>query len=210
MHSMVMLSSWALAMYFKFELAIFFGAVLSFVMLFLKTTKWLFTWANAITTVRFVLIAIAIGLADNLSYEQLFVMLGIAVLLDVADGFLARKLKESSALGLHYDMEVDAFFVLIMGVYFFISRDVPFWILVPGLLRYLYTTMMALWPKQSFSESKQKYASTIAGVFFVILLLAIIMAGPIQLIMLAIGSALIMLSFGKSFYDYFSFKGAVN
>lgn len=207
MHSLIMLISLLMTLYFEEIDIVFCGAFLSFTFLFFKTRQWLFTWANVITTARFLLIVIAISLVDSISHSHLFMMLSIAVGLDVLDGYVARKLKQSSPLGLHYDMEVDAFFVMIMGVYFFFYRDVPVWVLIPGILRYLYTMMMAVWPKQSFVEKKQKYASVVAGLFFIILLISLMITEPAQLFLLGLGTVLIIASFSRSFYDYATYKG---
>jgi len=157
-------------------------------------------WPNGITFVRFVGICIALLLISD--PWALGIILTIMVLLDVLDGYVARKLKQSSTLGLHLDMEVDAFFVLIMCLFYYLNRDVEFWILMPGLLRYIYVIYINLFPKTGFIETKQKYASLIAGVFFVLLLIGIVAPDNLLNIILLPGALGIIISFGISFIQH--------
>jgi len=157
-------------------------------------------WPNGVTLVRFVGICISLLLISD--PWTLGICLTIMVLLDVLDGYLARKLNQSSTLGMHLDMEVDACFVLIMCLFYYLKRDVAFWILIPGLLRYLYVIYINLFPKPAFVETKQKYASIIAGVFFTLLLIGIVVPDNYLTFILLPGTVAIIISFGISFIQH--------
>jgi phosphatidylglycerophosphate synthase len=68
------------------------------------------------------------------------ILLAIAVVaetLDFFDGFLARKLGGSTFGGL-WDMEIDAFFILLLALCAYFYRGSGFWVLPAGLYRYLF------------------------------------------------------------------------
>jgi phosphatidylglycerophosphate synthase len=63
---------------------------------------------------------------------------GAALLLDGADGWLARRQGLASAFGARFDMEVDAFAVLVLTVTVVRAEAVPSWVLAIGAMRYLF------------------------------------------------------------------------
>ena len=165
----------------------------------LKNLKPLGGYANLMTGIRFLLIVVGSFLFTHISKEWIFGIMGLAVLLDVADGFLARKFNQETRFGQYFDAEVDAFFVLIMCFYFFRFQEVGWWIVVPGLMRYVYKVFTMLVRKEDFVETKKSYAAIIAGTFFVILVACILYEIPYALF---IGSIAIILSFSVSFVEY--------
>ncbi|MFJ6983352.1 MULTISPECIES: CDP-alcohol phosphatidyltransferase family protein [unclassified Streptomyces] len=58
----------------------------------------------------------------------------VALLLDGVDGKVARRTGTSTALGARFDMEVDAFLILVLSVY--VSMALGPWVLLIGLMRY--------------------------------------------------------------------------
>jgi phosphatidylglycerophosphate synthase len=57
-----------------------------------------------------------------------------ALALDAVDGWLARRTRTASELGARFDMEVDAFLILVLSVY--VSQRIGWWVLMIGLMRY--------------------------------------------------------------------------
>jgi len=168
-------------------------------------------YANWITFLRLVALIVFIPLYSSFTPLTYGLILTAIVLFDLVDGFLARKFNQSSYFGMYFDMEVDAFFVLAMCLYYFLYRQTPIWIIIPGLLRYVYKIVTILVPKANFKETKRPYASIIAGTFFFILLISLILENKYQQGLLGFGSCLIAFSFSISFYEYFLFKSiAVN
>jgi len=159
--------------------------------------------ANRVTVGRLILLLIALGLYNYLHAMVFALVMVLVVCLDGVDGYLARKRKQSSHFGMYLDMEVDAFFVLAMCLFFNINKNVPLWIILPGVLRYIYRIVIELFPAPNFIEKKKKYASIIAGCFFVILLVGLVVEEtPYRLVLLGTGSMLIVLSFGISFIEF--------
>jgi phosphatidylglycerophosphate synthase len=125
------------------------------------------------------------------------------VFLDVLDGYIARKTGQTSEFGRVFDMEVDAFFVNSMGLYFLFTTNVGYLMLLPGVLRYLYR--LAVWslPQPDYQETKKFYAAALAGINFVLIVLAVIAPNPAQIYILFLSIILVSLSFTISFYEFF-------
>jgi phosphatidylglycerophosphate synthase len=58
----------------------------------------------------------------------------VALVLDGVDGWVARRTGTVSALGARFDMEVDAFLILVLSVY--VAQSVGPWVLAIGVARY--------------------------------------------------------------------------
>jgi phosphatidylglycerophosphate synthase len=106
--------------------------------------------ANQVTTVRalFVaLVAAGIGEAPTPSVAATAVAAStIATVLDGADGWLARRTRMESAFGARFDMEVDALLIQVLAVLAWRWGKAGPWVLVSGLLRYLFLLSGWLWP----------------------------------------------------------------
>ena len=66
----------------------------------------------------------------------LVVLATVALVLDAVDGQVARRTGTASALGARFDMEVDAFLLLVLSVY--VARPLGGWVLAIGAMRYAY------------------------------------------------------------------------
>lgn len=64
----------------------------------------------------------------------LFALAAVALLLDAVDGQVARRTGTASALGARFDVEVDAFLVLVLSLY--ATQAMGAWVLVLGVARY--------------------------------------------------------------------------
>ncbi len=168
----------------------------------LFNSKHFFGIANTITLVRLLIILISFLIIDVNNNLWLFIMLTLSVSLDFFDGIAARHFNEASFFGQYFDMEVDAFYVLLMCCYFFLFSNIPFWILIPGFLRYLFRIYTFFFPKKTFIERKRTYATVIAASFFIVLLLGLITKNSIQFFILLSGSIAIMTSFFIGIIDY--------
>ena len=63
---------------------------------------------------------------------------GAALMLDGADGWAARRQGLSSVFGARFDLEVDAFAILVLSFTVAKAHAVSCWVLAIGLMRYLY------------------------------------------------------------------------
>ena len=98
------------------------------------------------TLTRAVIICVLAALtADALLHHVVtpwFVPMTVAALvLDAADGWVARRTGTSSAFGNRFDGEVDAFLILVLSVY--VAPRFGAWVLAAGLVRYAFA--MAGW-----------------------------------------------------------------
>jgi phosphatidylglycerophosphate synthase len=69
-----------------------------------------------------------------------------ALMLDGADGWAARRQGLASAFGARFDMEVDAFAILVLAITAIRAHAVPGWVLAIGAMRYLYLAAALVLP----------------------------------------------------------------
>lgn len=65
-------------------------------------------------------------------------LVALALVLDLVDGWLARRLDLVSAFGARFDMEVDALLLLILALLVWQADQTGAWVLLIGLLRYAF------------------------------------------------------------------------
>lgn len=162
--------------------------------------------ANIITTTRFILVMILIFFSTKFMFNDstIFLIVLIIPLLDIVDGLIARYRKEESQFGMFYDMEVDAVFVMVASIIVYLNYPSMWLVLLPAFLRYFYKfSIDILDKKKKFIESKQKYASLIAGNYFTALIVFYFLNNQLASDYLMVSSLLIILSFGKSFYSFY-------
>ncbi|MEO0345806.1 MAG: CDP-alcohol phosphatidyltransferase family protein [Pseudomonadota bacterium] len=159
--------------------------------------------ANLLTLFRLVLLIAVLCLFDSLTPALAFVAFAGNVMLDVLDGRIARARNETDRFGSHFDMEVDAVYVLTAGLYFHLVAGIAIWIVVPGLLRYVYR--VAVWGLAGgdFAERRRQYAAVIAGMSFALLCAATLLPGATQQLALALTTLLLCGSFAVSFTELF-------
>ena len=96
--------------------------------------------ANRVTLVRATLVGLITALVAGGSGPHIPAVLvavaTLALILDRADGFVARRTGSVSALGARFDMEVDAFLILVLSVA--VSSSIGGWVLTIGALRYAF------------------------------------------------------------------------
>lgn len=97
--------------------------------------------ANAVTATRSTLVGlvtalVATSFAHDVPTALLVTIVAVALALDGVDGYVARRTRSESELGGRFDMEVDAFLLLVLCVYD--ARYVGWWVLAIGLLRYAF------------------------------------------------------------------------
>jgi phosphatidylglycerophosphate synthase len=95
--------------------------------------------ANRVTLVRSFLVAgvAVLSVVDVDGRVPVLVTLAsVALVLDGVDGWVARRTGTVSAFGARFDMEVDAFLILVLSLY--VARDAGWWVLLIGAARYLF------------------------------------------------------------------------
>lgn len=212
LHSVLMLAACSISIFVSSPLPISALAVLSFCYLWWSQAGFLNQYlrfaggANRITAIRLALVAFAIVMTDQLSTMVFFLLMLVAVVLDVCDGWWARKYNQQSQFGSVFDMEADAFFVLCMGAYFYFTLGYELWVFIPGLLRYAYRLVHDLVAPPHYIEKKKRYAATLAGMNFVLLLIAIMLPEPFKFWIVWISLISVVFSFSRSFWELYAYE----
>jgi phosphatidylglycerophosphate synthase len=131
--------------------------------------------ANRVTLGRATLVGGVTALvADSFSGSPpvtlLVALTAVALLLDGVDGKVARRTGTASALGARFDMEVDAFLILVLSVY--VSMLLGPWVLLIGGMRYGFVAAARLWPWLNAPLPPSTARKAVAALQGVLLLLA--------------------------------------
>jgi phosphatidylglycerophosphate synthase len=100
----------------------------------------------------------------------------VALVLDGVDGKVARKTGSDTAFGARFDMELDAFLILVLATGVWLTGPVGAWVLLVGLLRYLFVAAGWAWPRLQAPLPESRRRKVICVVQGVALLVAL---GPI-------------------------------
>jgi phosphatidylglycerophosphate synthase len=122
----------------------------------------------------------------------------VALSLDAVDGWVARRTGTSSALGARFDMEVDAFLILVLSV--LVVPPVGAWVLAIGLMRYAFVGAGLLLPWLRGPIPPRFWSKVVAAVQGVALVVAASGLLPQGWTVVAVAAALALLveSFGRS------------
>ncbi|GII76779.1 membrane protein [Sphaerisporangium rufum] len=121
----------------------------------------------------------------------------VALVLDGVDGHVARRTGTVSALGARFDMEVDAFLILVLSV--FVARSAGPWVLAIGLMRYAFVAAgrLAPWLRAPLPPSfARKTVAASQGVILVVVA-AGVAAPPVAAGLAGLALGLLAWSFGR-------------
>lgn len=154
--------------------------------------------ANTVTLVRVVGV-FAFGWlgAKAASPEGALLVLALFAL-DGLDGWIARRTRTASAFGERLDTECDAWMVLVVSLALFLAGRLGAFVLVAGLLRYLYVLALAVVPSERGDEPPSRTGRWAFSFLMLSLCASLWPLGPwhVPLAMLAI--ALLCASFARS------------
>lgn len=121
----------------------------------------------------------------------------IALVLDGVDGWVARRTGTASTLGARFDLEVDAFLILVLSLY--VARSTGVWVLAIGLARYAFVAGRWLLPWMRGNPPARHWCKVVAATQGVVLTIAAADVLPARLIDAAIAASLALLaeSFGR-------------
>ncbi|MGH8220109.1 MAG: CDP-alcohol phosphatidyltransferase family protein [Steroidobacteraceae bacterium] len=107
--------------------------------------------ANQVTIVRGALVALLAGLTGEHGSPAIatvaVVVASAEMILDGVDGRLARRSGMASGFGARLDMETDAVFVAVLALLVWQFGKAGSWVLLSGLMRYLFAGIVALVPR---------------------------------------------------------------
>lgn len=131
--------------------------------------------ANRVTLGRAILVGGVTALVAD-SFESsppvtlLVGLTAVALILDGVDGKVARRTGTSTALGARFDMEVDAFLILVLSVY--VSMSLGPWVLLIGTMRYAFVAAARVLPWLNAALPHSMARKTVAALQGIVLLVA--------------------------------------
>ncbi|SNX65135.1 CDP-alcohol phosphatidyltransferase-like enzyme [Streptomyces sp. TLI_55] len=158
--------------------------------------------ANRVTLGRAILVGGVTALvADSFqSSPPVTVFVGltaVALILDGVDGKVARRTGTSTPLGARFDMEVDAFLILVLSVY--VSMSLGPWVLLIGGMRYAFVAAARVWTWLNAPLPPSTARKTVAALQGVFLLLAAsgLLSYALEFAVVATALGTLVWSFGR-------------
>ena len=158
--------------------------------------------ANRVTLTRATLVGgvtalVADALVGPANVPAIVGLAVVALILDGVDGWVARRTRTVSALGARFDMEVDAFLILVLSVY--VAGSVGPWVLAIGAARYAFWAAGGLvrWLRRPLPP--RYWRKPVAAIQGIVLTAAVADQSPGIAIHVAIIGAMVLLteSFGR-------------
>jgi len=129
-----------------------------------------FGFGNQVTLIRITCVLLLSFFWETIT-NNIIVLVGLIIfLLDILDGWLARRFKLSSEFGDHFDKESDAFFMLTLCLLAIFNDRLGEWILIVGILRYVFVLAIPILNTKESKEQKSVRGRYIAGIAFFALL----------------------------------------
>lgn len=157
--------------------------------------------ANAITAARGILVVVvaAAGFASSTpATAGLVVAIGsVAALLDLADGWVARRSGTATAFGARFDMEVDALLIVVLSALVWRFGITGPWVLASGLMRYLFVALARPFPwlARPLPPSRRRQAVCVVQIVALLVALAPITPAPLAVLAAGTGLAALVWSF---------------
>jgi phosphatidylglycerophosphate synthase len=153
--------------------------------------------ANTVTLARAILVGVVTSFTHLVSTPALVAIAGVALALDGADGQVARRTGSTSALGARFDMEIDAFLILVLSVY--AGDRFGWWTVALGAYRYLFVAASWALPWLTAALPPKFSRKVVAALQGVVLAVATAHLLPYTVTMAALAIAFLSLtwSFGR-------------
>jgi phosphatidylglycerophosphate synthase len=128
----------------------------------------------------------------------LVALAAVALVLDAVDGKVARRTGTVSPVGARFDMEVDAWLILVLSVY--VTGIVGPWVLAIGAMRYAFVAASWVLPWLRGPVPPSYVAKAVAAVQGVVLVVAAaqLLPDPVTVALVATALALLAWSFGRT------------
>ncbi|MEO6116151.1 MAG: CDP-alcohol phosphatidyltransferase family protein [Pseudolysinimonas sp.] len=158
--------------------------------------------ANAVTATRSMLIGVVTAVVVTSFTQPIAALLLTALVvptlaLDAVDGWVARRTGTGTAFGARFDMEADAFLLLVLSAYD--VRMVGGWILAIGLMRYVYVAVGWALPWMRATVPFRYWRKVVTAVcgFALVLMATGLLPWPVAVITGAVALGLLVESFGR-------------
>lgn len=158
--------------------------------------------ANAVTLGRAILVGgvtalVVTAFQRDIPLPLLVGLVGVALALDGVDGQVARRTGSSTALGARFDMEIDAYLILVLSV--FLAGDHGWWTVAIGAYRYAFVAAAWAFPWLSAAlppKFSRKVVAALQGVVLVVVT-ANLLPHAVNLVALLVALAALTWSFGR-------------
>ncbi|GIM77488.1 membrane protein [Amorphoplanes auranticolor] len=158
--------------------------------------------ANAVTLGRATLVGgvtalVVTSFTAPVPLPVLVTLVGVALALDGVDGQVARRTGSTTKLGARFDMEIDAFLVLVLSVY--VAGTFGWWTIAMGAFRYVFVAASWVWPWLSAAlppRFSRKVVAAVQGVALVVAT-ASLLPDVVASVVLAAALATLTWSFGR-------------
>jgi phosphatidylglycerophosphate synthase len=158
--------------------------------------------ANVVTLSRALLVGGVTALVANsvnhpVPTAVVVALVAVALSLDGVDGQVARRTGSTSALGARFDMEIDAFLILVLSV--FVAGSLGWWTVAIGAFRYVFVAASWASPWLTAALPPKFSRKVVAAVQGVVLVVATAGLLPHAVTFAAVAAALASLtwSFGR-------------
>ncbi|HSS57378.1 MAG TPA: CDP-alcohol phosphatidyltransferase family protein, partial [Solirubrobacteraceae bacterium] len=156
----------------------------------LGPASWL-TLARATLAVGVAALAVD-SFARDTPVALLVTLAAVALALDAADGWMARRTGTATGLGARFDGEVDAFLILALSVY--VAPSVGAWVLAIGAARYLFLAGEWLLPWMRAPLPPRRWRRIVAAAQGIVLTVAAAEVLPLALTQALLAAALAALA----------------
>ncbi len=154
--------------------------------------------ANQATLARGGLVALLFALiGDSTAAWLAVVVASTALALDGLDGWLARRCNVASDFGARFDMETDALLLVALTVLAWQYAKAGPWILLAGLMRYLFVASSVVLPflARSLPPKRRRQTAFVVQAIALIVCISPVVVPPVSGAIALIGLALLTLSF---------------
>lgn len=186
----------------------FVGALCFFFLLAQARGAWTptgsFGLPNVVTTLRLV---VTMGMLLAFAREPGWVLALAALfnlLLDVVDGWLARRTGLSGEFGAQYDIEADALLVLALGVLLHYRGLAGPWVILAGAWRYLYVLAPMLLPTPMGEARRSRHGRFAYVLMITCFMLTLVLPRGTGEPLSALGTVAVSLSFLHSFWERYA------
>jgi len=155
--------------------------------------------ADIVTLGRSVLVGGVVALLVDTGHPRgsvwpLVVIASVALAMDAVDGKVARRTGTASEFGARFDMEVDAFLILVLSA--FVATELGWWVLAIGAMRYVFVAAARLWPWLRAPLPVRMSGKAVAAAQGIVLTLATVLPHTAAVVLVAVALATLTWSFG--------------
>jgi phosphatidylglycerophosphate synthase len=158
--------------------------------------------ANGVTLARTTLVGgvtalVADSFVSSPPVAVLVALTSVALALDAVDGQVARRTGTESALGARFDMEADAFLILVLSIY--VAMSLGTWVLLIGAMRYAFVAAARVLPWLNGPLPPSMARKTVAALQGIVLVVAAagVLPGPAAYAVVFVALVLLVWSFGR-------------